>query len=99
MAEELFELTTISEHVIQIQEKYYQSWNRAVMYLFLYGNESILVDTGTGIYDPIRYLMQKGILNRAPKMAIATHVHYDHAGGHRYRSSDFLILIFMLGGY
>ena len=30
-------------------DKYYQSWNRASMYLFLCGEESLLVDTGTGI--------------------------------------------------
>ena len=49
MEEELFETTKISNQIIQIQEKYYQSWNRASMYLFLYGEESLLVDTGTGI--------------------------------------------------
>ena len=49
MEEELFEMTKISNQIIQIQEKYYQSWNRASMYLFLCGEESLLVDTGTGI--------------------------------------------------
>ena len=84
MEEELFEVTKVCENVFQIHEKYYRSWNRAYMYLIVSGNESVLVDTGTGIYNPITYLIQRKILNKAPKMAIATHVHYDHAGGHRY---------------
>ena len=64
--------------------KFMKSTIVAYMYLLVSGNESVLVDTGTGIYNPITYLIQKKILNKAPKMAIATHVHYDHAGGHRY---------------
>ena len=36
-----------------------------------------------GIYNPITFLMDKKVLKKAPKMAIATHVHYDHVGGHR----------------
>ena len=84
MEEELFEVTKICENIFQIYEKYYCSWNRAYMYLLVDGNDSVLVDTGTGIYNPITYLIQKKILNKAPKMAIATHVHYDHSGGHRY---------------
>ena len=81
---ELFDVNEIFEGVFCITENYYQSWNKANIYLFKNSNESILVDTGTGIYNPVEFLVQKGIIKDDPKAVIATHNHFDHAGGHKY---------------
>ena len=87
---ELFEVNEIFNGVFCITENYYQSWNKANLYLFKNSDESILVDTGTGIYNPSEFLIQKGIIQDDPKAVIATHVHFDHAGGHKY-FEDFYI--------
>lgn len=59
----------------------YRHWEETHCYL-LNGNErSLLIDTGLGIsniYDEIRKLTDK------PITAVATHIHWDHIGGHKY---------------
>ena len=87
---ELFDVNQLSNGVYCISENYYQSWNKANMYLFVSENESILVDTGTGLYNPVPLLISKGIIQNEPKAAIATHVHYDHAGGHHFFQDFYL---------
>ena len=50
-------MKAITDNVLQISENYYESWNKANMYLFRENGESILVDTGTGIFDPVKFLL------------------------------------------
>ena len=38
------------------------------MYLFRENGESILVDTGTGIFDPVKFLLEYGFINKKPKV-------------------------------
>lgn len=50
-------------------------------YLLIGENRCLLIDTGLGIcniYDEVRKLTDK------PVTAIATHIHWDHIGGHKY---------------
>ncbi|PNR93574.1 MBL fold metallo-hydrolase [Petrotoga sp. 9PWA.NaAc.5.4] len=59
----------------------YRHWEETHCY-FLNGSEhSLLIDTGLGIcniYDKVRKLTDK------PVTAVATHIHWDHIGGHKY---------------
>ena len=66
---ELFEVQEVSNGVYCITENFYQSWNKANMYLFVNGNESILVDTGIGLYDPVPQLIRQGIIKNKPNAA------------------------------
>jgi len=50
-------------------------------YLLLGPERALLIDTGLGIgniYDEVKRLSDK------PVTAVATHIHWDHIGGHRY---------------
>ena len=38
------------------------------MYLFRENGESILVDTGTGVFDPVKFLLEYGFINKKPKV-------------------------------
>lgn len=59
----------------------YRHWEETHCYL-LNGTEcSLLIDTGLGIgniYDEVKKLTDK------PIIAVATHIHWDHIGGHKY---------------
>ena len=83
-AEDLFSIKYINQNVLQINENYYDSWNKANLYLILQDQESIMIDMGTGIFDPVDFLLEKKIIEKQPKLAIATHIHFDHCGGHKY---------------
>ena len=65
---QLFNVKAITDNVLQISENYYESWNKANMYLFRENGESILVDTGTGIFDPVKFLLEHGFINKKPKV-------------------------------
>lgn len=59
----------------------YQHWEETHAYLLNGSAYSLLIDTGLGIqniYDEVVQLTDKPIL------AVATHVHWDHIGGHAY---------------
>jgi len=59
----------------------YRHWEESHSYLLNGSDYSLLIDTGLGIcniYDQIEKLTDK------PIIAIATHIHWDHVGGHRY---------------
>jgi len=63
----------------------YRHWEETHCYLLNGTERSLLIDTGLGIcniYDEIRPLTDR------PITAVATHVHWDHIGGHKY-FSDF----------
>ena len=59
----------------------YRHWEETHCYLLQGQERSLLIDTGLGIcsiYDQVR------ILTDQPVTAVATHVHWDHIGGHQY---------------
>jgi hypothetical protein len=65
---QLFNVKAITDNVLQISENYYDSWNKANMYLFRENGESILVDTGTGVFDPVKFLLEHRFINKKPKV-------------------------------
>lgn len=59
----------------------YSHWEETHCYLLNGSEHSLLIDTGLGIcniYEQVARLTNK------PVIAIATHVHWDHIGGHKY---------------
>lgn len=63
----------------------YRHWEETHCYLLNGAERSLLIDTGLGIcniYDEVKKLTDK------PITAVATHIHWDHIGGHKY-FSDF----------
>lgn len=59
----------------------YRHWEETHCYLLNGAQSSLLIDTGLGIcniYEEVQRLTQK------PITAVATHIHWDHIGGHRY---------------
>ena len=59
----------------------YRHWEETHCYLLAGRERALLIDTGLGIgniYEGVRKLTDK------PITAVATHVHWDHIGGHRY---------------
>ena len=59
----------------------YGHWEETHCYL-LCGNESaLLIDTGLGVSN-IRAVVSR--LTTLPVLAVTTHAHWDHIGGHRY---------------
>lgn len=87
----LLSVSRIIPNVYCVSENYYKSWNKANLYLFNGTQRDILVDTGTGLYNTRELLDELGLISsEKPVVAVATHVHYDHCGGHEY-FSDFRI--------
>lgn len=59
----------------------YRHWEETHCYLLNGAERSLLIDTGLGIcniHDEVARLTQK------PIVAVATHIHWDHIGGHWY---------------
>ena len=59
----------------------YRHWEETHCYLLIGADRALLIDTGLGIcniYDEVCKLTDK------PVTAVATHIHWDHIGGHRY---------------
>lgn len=59
----------------------YRHWEETHCYLLNGTERSLLIDTGLGIcniYDEVVRLTDR------PVTAVATHIHWDHIGGHRY---------------
>ncbi len=59
----------------------YRHWEETHCYLLNGRERSLLIDTGLGIcniYNEVR------LLTGRPVTAVATHIHWDHIGGHRY---------------
>lgn len=74
-----FTIDHIDEDTHIISE--YRHWEETHAYLINGTERSLLIDTGLGIcniYDEVRKLTDK------PITAVATHVHWDHIGGHKY---------------
>lgn len=59
----------------------YRHWEESHSYLLNGSTHSLLIDTGLGISN-IQEVVKK--LTDKPVIAIATHIHWDHIGGHKY---------------
>lgn len=80
---EWFTIDKVDDNTYIISE--YRHWEETHSYLLIGTERSLLIDTGLGIcnvYDEVAKLTDK------PVTAIATHIHWDHIGGHKY-FSDF----------
>lgn len=64
----------------------YRHWEETHCYLLIGTARALLIDTGLGIRN-IREVV-KAITDK-PVTAVATHVHWDHIGGHKYYARDF----------
>lgn len=74
-----FTIDQIDENSYIISE--YRHWEETHCYLLNGTEYSLLIDTGLGIcniYDEVIKLTDK------PIIAVATHIHWDHIGGHQY---------------
>lgn len=74
-----FTIDRIDDHTHIISE--YRHWEETHCYL-LEGNErALLIDTGLGICNIAAEVSR---LTALPVAAVATHIHWDHIGGHQY---------------
>lgn len=76
---EWFTIDKIDEDTFIISE--YRHWEENHCYLLNGAERSLLIDTGLGIcdiYDEVKRLTNK------PVTAAATHIHWDHIGGHKF---------------
>lgn len=74
-----FTIDKIDAHTYIISE--YRHWEETHCYLLNGKARSLLIDTGLGICN-ISQVIEK--LTDKPVTAVATHIHWDHIGGHKY---------------
>lgn len=77
--ENWFTIDQIDDRTYIISE--YRHWEETHCYLLNGSERSLLIDTGLGIcniYEEVVKLTDK------PVTAAATHIHWDHIGGHKY---------------
>ncbi|KAG9354351.1 hypothetical protein JZ751_001057 [Albula glossodonta] len=85
-ATEWYAHKSLGEGLFWIQERFYESGNRANIWLLRGSHQDVIIDTGLGLRSLPDYLNAKGLLGeeserKNPLLAIGTHVHFDHAGG------------------
>ena len=59
----------------------YKHWEESHAYLLNGATYSLLIDTGLGIQNIYNEVVK---LTDKPVIAVATHIHWDHIGGHKY---------------
>ena len=59
----------------------YRHWEETHCYLLSGAERSLLIDTGLGICDIAEVVSE---LTALPVTAVATHLHWDHIGGHKF---------------
>ncbi|MCI1779780.1 MAG: MBL fold metallo-hydrolase [Bacteroidales bacterium] len=74
-----FTIEKIDDNTHVISE--YKHWEETHCYLLEGSDRCLLIDTGLGV-ENIQEQVKK--LTDKPVVAVATHVHYDHIGGHKY---------------
>lgn len=74
-----FTIEQIEEDTYIISE--YKHWEESHAYLLNGTTSSLLIDTGLGIMNIYNEVVK---LTDKPIIAVATHVHWDHIGGHEY---------------
>ncbi|KAL6114382.1 mblac2 [Pungitius sinensis] len=77
---------SLGDGLFWIQERFYQSENRANIWLLRGSHQDVVIDTGLGLRSLPEYIDGKGLLGKDPQrknplLAIATHAHFDHSGG------------------
>ncbi|KAM7017820.1 acyl-coenzyme A thioesterase MBLAC2 [Tautogolabrus adspersus] len=77
---------SLGDGLFWIQERFYQSDNRANIWLLRGSHQDVVIDTGLGLRSLPDYIDAKGLLGKDPQrknplLAIATHAHFDHSGG------------------
>lgn len=82
---------SLGDGLFWIQERFYQSENRANIWLLRGSHQDVVIDTGLGLrslpdYIEANALLGKDSQRKNPLLAIATHAHFDHSGGlHQFR--------------
>ena len=74
-----FTIDEIDKETFIISE--YRHWEETHCYLLNGTEYSLLIDTGLGICNIHEEVLK---LTDKPIIAIATHIHWDHVGGHKY---------------
>lgn len=74
-----FTIDRIDENTHIISE--YRHWEETHCYLLNGADKSLLIDTGLGICNIYNEVIK---LTDKPVIAVATHIHWDHIGGHKY---------------
>lgn len=74
-----YTIEVIDESTYAISE--YRHWEETHSYLLCGTERALLIDTGLGVSN-IREVVDR--LTSLPVIAAATHVHWDHIGGHKY---------------
>ncbi len=74
-----FTVKKIDKYTYAISE--YKHWEETHCYLLNGTERSLLIDTGLGIADISKVVAK---LTDKPVTAVATHIHWDHIGGHKY---------------
>lgn len=74
-----FTIDSIDRDTCIISE--YRHWEETHCYLLNGTDRSLLIDTGLGICNIHDEVIK---LTRRPVAAVATHIHWDHVGGHKY---------------
>lgn len=73
-----FTTKQVTDGLYLITEHHYYWWNRANLWLIKGRDQDLLIDTGLGVASLRHYLAS--LLDK-PLLAIASHIHFDHAGG------------------
>lgn len=74
-----FTIDEIDENTHIISE--YRHWEETHCYLLEGEDRALLIDTGLGICNISSEVLK---LTNKPVTAVATHIHWDHIGGHKY---------------
>jgi glyoxylase-like metal-dependent hydrolase (beta-lactamase superfamily II) len=81
LIEDEFTCGQVEQDVFLCRERYYKSFNVANLYVIRGTKMDLIIDTGVGLWDFGAFLRAKGMIGTRPYLALATHVHFDHAGG------------------
>jgi glyoxylase-like metal-dependent hydrolase (beta-lactamase superfamily II) len=79
IADRWFEWRTVGDGVVAIWEPHVRQFYRCNIWLVRGRDRDLLIDTGLGV-RPLRAAIAE-LLER-PVLALATHTHFDHIGGH-----------------
>lgn len=74
-----FTIEQIDESTYSISE--YRHWEESHSYLLIGDKCALLIDTGLGIENILEQVKK---LTNKPVVAVATHIHWDHIGGHKF---------------
>eukprot|EP00051_Salpingoeca_urceolata_P001960 m.45559 g.45559 ORF g.45559 m.45559 type:complete len:296 (-) comp11792_c0_seq1:41-928(-) len=76
-----FEIKHVDKGVFRIRERHFVTGTPANIWFVQGSRIDMIVDAGTGIWDLKGFLKSLGIVGAKPLLVVATHKHFDHAGG------------------